>query len=150
MYRLEAWEQKNWGTTNCEVAERILHHWRLPSDAIVSIRHHYRPEHRHNPIIHLLNLAAASADDRLFGLPSEKKNLERHAGKFRKSRAERAEILARERTRPAHVSTVARGGGLAPSERALDGGLTSAATPPTRGKPRRCRARATSPAVGEA
>ena len=68
---LDVWEQKNWGITNCEVAEKILLHWRLPQDTVVSIRHHYRPDHRHNPIIHLLNLAAGSAHDRLFGLPGE-------------------------------------------------------------------------------
>jgi len=68
---LDVWEQKNWGTTNCEVAEQILLHWRLPQDAVVSIRHHYHPERRHNPIIHLLNLAAGSAQDRLYGLPGE-------------------------------------------------------------------------------
>lgn len=70
---LDVWEQKNWGITNPEVAEKILLHWRLPSDTVISIRHHYRPDHRHNPIIHLLNLAAGAAEDRLFGLPGEEK-----------------------------------------------------------------------------
>jgi HD-like signal output (HDOD) protein len=68
---LDEWEQKTWGTDNCRVAEHILLHWRLPADTVVSIRHHYHPEKRHNPIIHLLNLAAGAAEHRLFGLPGE-------------------------------------------------------------------------------
>lgn len=68
---LDVWEHKQWGLTNCEAAEKILLHWRLPSDTVISIRHHYRPDHRHNPIIHLLNLAAGAAEDRLLGLPGE-------------------------------------------------------------------------------
>jgi HD-like signal output (HDOD) protein len=68
---LDAWEQKNWSTTNFEVAEKILVHWRLPSDTVIAIRHHYRPEKRHNPIIHLLNLAAGAAEHRLYALPGE-------------------------------------------------------------------------------
>jgi HD-like signal output (HDOD) protein len=68
---LDRWEESVWGVNNGEVAERILLHWRLPHDTVVSIRHHYRPERRHNPIIHLLNLAAGSAEHRCFGLPGE-------------------------------------------------------------------------------
>jgi len=68
---LDEWEQKTWGIDNCRVAEHILLHWRLPADAVISIRHHYHPEKRHNPIIHLLNLAAGAAEHRLFGLPGE-------------------------------------------------------------------------------
>lgn len=68
---LDEWELKNWGTDNCRVAEHILLHWRLPADAVISIRHHYHPEKRHNPIIHLLNLAAGASEHRCFGLPGE-------------------------------------------------------------------------------
>ncbi len=68
---LDVWETKNWGTDNCHVAEKILLHWRLPADAVISIRHHYHPEKRHNPIIHLLSLAAGAAEHRCFGLPGE-------------------------------------------------------------------------------
>ena len=53
------------------MAEKILLQWRLPSDAVISICHHYHPEKRHSPIIHLLNLAAGAAEHRLFGLPGE-------------------------------------------------------------------------------
>ncbi|MBI5766406.1 MAG: HDOD domain-containing protein [Verrucomicrobia bacterium] len=68
---LDTWEQRSWGTTNCEIAERILLHWRLPHDTVVAIRHHYHPGRLHNPIIHLLNLAAGAAEHRCFGLPGE-------------------------------------------------------------------------------
>lgn len=68
---LDDWERKSWGVDNCTVAEHILVHWRLPQDAVVSIRHHYHPEKRHNPIIHLLNLAVGAAEHRCFGLPGE-------------------------------------------------------------------------------
>lgn len=68
---LEAWEEKHVGMTNCEVAERILLHWRLPHETVSAIRHHYHPEKRHNPVIHLLSLAAGAAEHRCCGLPGE-------------------------------------------------------------------------------
>ena len=70
---LDVWEQSVWGTTNCEVAERILLHWRLPHETVIAIRHHYHPANLHNPIIHLLNLAAGSAEHRCYGLPGEER-----------------------------------------------------------------------------
>jgi HD-like signal output (HDOD) protein len=70
---LDEWEQKWWGITNCQVGERILQHWRLPHETVIAIRDHYHPEHRHNPIIHLLNLAAGSAEHRCYGLPGEER-----------------------------------------------------------------------------
>ncbi|MFI5336892.1 MAG: HDOD domain-containing protein [Opitutales bacterium] len=68
---LEAWETRNWGMTNGEVAERVLQYWRLPSETVSAIRHHYHPEQKHNPVIHLLSLAAGAAEDRFYGLPGE-------------------------------------------------------------------------------
>ena len=68
---LDVWEKKTWGMTNCDVAEKILVHWRLPHETVIAIKHHYHPAGKHNPIIHLLTLAAASAEDRCFGLPGE-------------------------------------------------------------------------------
>lgn len=68
---LDEWEHRHWGTTNCEVAERILVHWRLPRETVTAIRHHYRPAGRHNPIIHLLTLAATAAAERDFDIPGE-------------------------------------------------------------------------------
>lgn len=68
---LDVWERKHWGITNVEAAERILLHWRLPHETVSAIRHHYHAAGKHNPIIHLLKLAAASAADRFHGIPGE-------------------------------------------------------------------------------
>ena len=68
---LDVWERKHFGTTNVEAAEQVLLHWRLPHETVSAIRHHYHPANRHNPILHLLTLAATSAADRFFGLPGE-------------------------------------------------------------------------------
>jgi HD-like signal output (HDOD) protein len=68
---LDVWEQKHWDTTNVEAAERVLLHWRLPHETVSAIRYHYHPAGRHNPVIHLLKLAAAAAADRYYGIPGE-------------------------------------------------------------------------------
>jgi HD-like signal output (HDOD) protein len=68
---LDAWEQATWNITNCEVAERLLLQWRLPRETVIAIRHHYHPGRLHNPVIHLLNLAAGAAAQRHFALPGE-------------------------------------------------------------------------------
>lgn len=68
---LDTWEMANFGTTNGEVAQKILLHWRLPYETASAIRHHYRPANRHNPLIHLLKLASSAAADRYYGIPGE-------------------------------------------------------------------------------
>ncbi len=68
---LGEWERRHWGVTNCEVAEMVLKHWRLPHETVLAIQHHYEPATRHSPVIHLLTLAAAAAQDRFYGLPGE-------------------------------------------------------------------------------
>jgi len=68
---LDVWEKKYWGISNVELAERILLRWRLPSEAVTAIRHHYYPAGRHNPLVHLLNLAASAAADRFSSIPGE-------------------------------------------------------------------------------
>ena len=73
--QLAAWEVKHWGMHNCRVAQLILQHWRMPLETVISIQHHYEPTGLHNPIIHLLKLAAAAAQDRYFGLPGEEGHL---------------------------------------------------------------------------
>lgn len=72
---LAAWERRYWGVDNCRVAELILKHWRLPHETVIAIQHHYAPSGRHNPVIHLLALAAAAAQDRYYGLPGEENYL---------------------------------------------------------------------------
>lgn len=68
---VDVWERQHWGMDNCRAAELILKHWRLPHETVIAVQHHYRPAGRHNPIIHLLHLAAGAAEDRLFGLVGE-------------------------------------------------------------------------------
>ena len=55
---LDVWEKNIWGMSNCDVAEKILVHWRLPHETVIAIKHHYHPAGKHNPVIHLLTLAA--------------------------------------------------------------------------------------------
>lgn len=68
---IEDWERKNWGLTNPEAAEKILLHWRLPRETVSAIRHHYHPEGKHNPLTHLLKIAATAAADRFEEIPGE-------------------------------------------------------------------------------
>jgi HD-like signal output (HDOD) protein len=82
---LGAWERKYWGVDNCRVAELILKHWRLPHETVIAIQHHYAPAGRHNPVIHLLALAAAAAQDRYFGLPGEAPYLQLTPENFRRA-----------------------------------------------------------------
>jgi HD-like signal output (HDOD) protein len=86
------WERQSWGTTNCEVAEKILIHWRLPHETVAAIRYHYDPAHRHNPIIHLLKLAAGAAEDRFFGVPGESAYFTPDANNFVKAGLEPLEF----------------------------------------------------------
>jgi len=69
------WEREQWGMTNPEAAARILRGWKMPHETITAIQYHYQPAGRHNPMIHLLILAASSALDRYFGLPGEEQYL---------------------------------------------------------------------------
>lgn len=82
---LGEWERKTWGLTNVEAAEKILVGWRLPRDTVVAIRHHYDAAGKHNPIIHLLKLAAAAAADRFGGLPGEESYWDLTSENFRKA-----------------------------------------------------------------
>lgn len=82
---LGEWERRYWGVNNCEVAELILKHWRLPHETVIAIQHHYEPAGRHNPVIHLLTLAAAAAQDRYYGLPGEEPYLRVTDENFRRA-----------------------------------------------------------------
>ena len=68
---LATWEHRYWGISNPEVAEKILVSWKLPHETVQAIRYHYNPGVRHNPIIHLLKLAASAAAERYYGIPGE-------------------------------------------------------------------------------
>lgn len=68
---LDEWERRYWGMTNVEAAEKILLYWRMPHETVSAIRHHYDPSRQHNPISHLLKMAASAAADRLYAIPGE-------------------------------------------------------------------------------
>jgi HD-like signal output (HDOD) protein len=68
---LDEWEQKYWGMTNGQAAEKILLRWRLPKEAVTAIRYHYQPAGHAQPIVHLLALAASAAAERLYTIPGE-------------------------------------------------------------------------------
>ncbi|AOS43159.1 HDOD domain protein [Lacunisphaera limnophila] len=79
------WEKCHWGIDNCEAAEIILKDWRLPHETVIAIRHHYLPDGYHNPIIHLLALAAGSAADRYQGIAGEENYWRSTPENFRKA-----------------------------------------------------------------
>lgn len=85
---LMTWERRFWGVSNGEAAEKILWHWKMPHETVSAIRHHYQPAGRHNPLIHLLLLAASSAHDRFWGIPGEENYLLPAAENFAKSGVE--------------------------------------------------------------
>jgi HD-like signal output (HDOD) protein len=82
---LNVWEQKHWGLTNGEVAEKILLAWRLPPETVSAIRHHYHPAGRHNPIIHLLTIAASAAAERCSAIAGEESYWKLTAENFEKA-----------------------------------------------------------------
>jgi HD-like signal output (HDOD) protein len=82
---IDEWEKTHWGLDNCEAAEVILTEWRLPHETVGAIRHHYKPAGRHNPIAHLLALAASAAYDRYQGLPGEEGYWQPTEENFRKA-----------------------------------------------------------------
>ena len=68
---LHDWECKHWGFSNVEITEKILLNWGLPNETVSAIRHHCDPGRRHNPMVHLLLLAATAAADRFSAIPGE-------------------------------------------------------------------------------
>ncbi len=65
------WENAHWGTSNAQIAARILERWRFPGETVASVRDHYPPGADTLATSHLLNLAAGAADLRGFGLRGE-------------------------------------------------------------------------------
>jgi HD-like signal output (HDOD) protein len=82
---LDEWEKCHWGLDNCEAAEVILKEWRMPHETVLAVRHHYRPAQLHNPMIHLLALAAGSASDRYQGIDGEEGYWQPTAETFRRA-----------------------------------------------------------------
>lgn len=82
---LDEWERIHWGMDNTEAAEVILRDWRLPHETVSAVRHHYKPEGKHSPIIHLLSLACSAAYDRFEGIPGEEDYWKTTPENFRKA-----------------------------------------------------------------
>jgi HD-like signal output (HDOD) protein len=91
---LDEWEKTHWGLDNCEAAEVILREWRLPHETISAVRHHYRPEGKHSPIIHQLSLACGASYDRFEGLPGEEDYWKNTPENFRKAGLDLAALQA--------------------------------------------------------
>ncbi len=82
---LDEWEKTHWGLDNCEAAAVILEEWRLSHETVMAVRDHYRPAGKHNPVTHLLTLAASAAYDRYQGLPGEEAYWQPTEENFRKA-----------------------------------------------------------------
>lgn len=68
---VEAWQRRHWGTDGWQVAASVLHHWQFPAEIVCAIEHHENPVGRPEPVVHLLQIAAACAAKDGYGLPGE-------------------------------------------------------------------------------
>jgi HD-like signal output (HDOD) protein len=66
-----AWERRHWGVDGWQVTAGVLRHWQFPEDVVAAIEFHANPIGRGEPIVHLLQLAAATAARDGYGLPGE-------------------------------------------------------------------------------
>lgn len=71
-----AWQRRHWGVDGWSLTARVLHHWQLPADIVIAIEHHEYPAIRTEPVVHLLQLAAAVAARDGYGLPGEQPRLD--------------------------------------------------------------------------
>jgi len=69
--RLEAWQRRNWGVDGWQATAIVLRHWQFPEEIVVAIEYHGHPEDRPEPIVHLLQIAAACAAKDRYALPGE-------------------------------------------------------------------------------
>jgi HD-like signal output (HDOD) protein len=69
--RVEAWQRRHWGIDGWQVTASVLRHWHFPADIIGAIEHHENPVGRPEPVVHLLQIAAACAAKDGYGLPGE-------------------------------------------------------------------------------
>jgi HD-like signal output (HDOD) protein len=67
---LLGWEQAHFGSTNADIAARVLSAWRFPTGTVEAVRDHYQPTGT-NALAHLMNIASGAADLRGFGFPGE-------------------------------------------------------------------------------
>ena len=69
--RLADWEDIVFGISSNGAAATILSAWRFPTNFTAAINDHYKPEAQHDPLTHLLSLAASMADGLGYGLEGE-------------------------------------------------------------------------------
>lgn len=68
---VETWQRRHWGIDGWQVAAVVLRHWQFPEEIVRAIEHHEHPEGRPEPVVHLLQIAAACAAKDRYGLPGE-------------------------------------------------------------------------------
>jgi HD-like signal output (HDOD) protein len=68
---LADWEDIVFGISSNGAAATILRAWRFPDNFTAAINDHYKPEAQHDPLTHLLSLAASMADVLGYGLEGE-------------------------------------------------------------------------------
>ncbi len=71
---LAVWQHRFWGTDAWQVGATILEQWHLPHDVVLAIEHHDEAIVRSEPVVHLLDLAAAVATQNGYGLPGDHPN----------------------------------------------------------------------------
>lgn len=69
--RVETWQRRYWGVDGWQVAATVLRHWQLPEEIVCAIEFHAHPEGRPEPVVHLLQIAAAYAAKDRYALPGE-------------------------------------------------------------------------------
>jgi HD-like signal output (HDOD) protein len=65
------WERSAFGMTNVEAGSVILRAWRFPDQIVQAVEGHCSPTEKHLPLVHLLNLAAGTAEILGRGLDGE-------------------------------------------------------------------------------
>jgi HD-like signal output (HDOD) protein len=65
------WERSAFGMTNVEAGSVILRAWRFPDEIVQAVEGHCSPTEKHLPLVHLLNLAAGTAEILGHGLDGE-------------------------------------------------------------------------------
>ncbi|HEY5228698.1 MAG TPA: HDOD domain-containing protein [Opitutaceae bacterium] len=56
------WERSAFGMTSVEAGSVILRAWRFPDEIVQAVEGHCTPTEKHRPLVHLLNLAAGTAE----------------------------------------------------------------------------------------
>jgi len=93
---LPQWEQELLGYTNTEVAAAVFEVWRFPLELATGVRCHYEPTPATPLMAHLLNLAAATADLRGYGITGEEEYWNFNAARMSACNLDRETIAAAE------------------------------------------------------